>query len=252
MRTITIKTALTCLFIACFAPVASQANQAYTPSQGIFTLTVDEAERALGLALAEEGVAEMVKAQITNTRPGILYRHSQAMDVAVKSLKYDASESSFSANLFFVSGGDVLSAMPVSGRFDEMIAIPVLKHRVYNGDIIEQDDLEDIAYPISRLRKDTIVQPRSLIGKTPRRVISGNRPVRERELSSPDILEKGATVNMRYDTPYMIISTVGEALEAGAEGEHIRVRNLDSGTIVEARVNSEREVLVGRSAIRTE
>ncbi len=235
------------------APQHSQATTSQPLKEdGIFTITVEEAEEAVARALEKEGVADMISAKITNTRPGVLYRHNHALGVEVKTLKFEERDAHFSANLYYVSNGEVMSVAAVSGRYEEMIALPVARHRLHRDDEIAAGDLDEIAYPISRLRKDTIVSAKQIIGKTPLRIVSKGRPIRLSELKAPNMLQKGARVQMRFLTPFMMISTTGEAMEDGAEGDSIKVRNFESGTIIEARVHSESEVVVGNAPFRVE
>jgi len=229
--------------------------RAYTPpvtQEGIFTVTVHEAEDALARALEKEGAADIVQTHITSTRLNVLYRYGKAIGVDVKTLKFDDGERNFSANLYFTNGDDVLSVLPVSGRFEEMISLPVARERITHGETIAREDLDEILYPVDKMRKNTAVSARQIVGKSPLRSIAPGRPIRLSELQAPAVLEKGAKVQMRYRTPYLVISTLGEALEDGAQGENIRVRNYESGTIVKAEVASGSEVYVGSTPFRVE
>ncbi len=228
----------------------SQANATESSStevigEGDFQVTLQDAEKAIAHLLEEDGAADIVSATITNYRNPTLYRHKRPLSIGVKTLEFDDATGRWSANLFILEDEAVLSAMPVSGRYEEMLMVPIIKHRMHNGDIITAEDLDQIAYAADRVRKDTIIDVRKIIGKTPRRLISKNRPVRVDELQDPDVLAKGNMVHMRYHTPFMKISTIGEALEDGALGDQIRVKNHDSGTIIQARISSANEVIVG-------
>lgn len=221
------------------------AAPAKAEQDGIFTVTLNEAEQAVSRALEKDGAADFVSASITSSRLETLYRYDRALTVDVKTLKYEAKEERFSANLYFLDGEDVISVLPVSGRYQEMIPLPVTRHRMTHGETIVMEDLDEILYPAARMRKDTALSAADIVGKSPVRAISAGRPIRLSELKAPTVLQKGAKVQMRFHTPFMIISTLGEALEDGAEGERIRVRNFESGTIVQAQVTSGSEVLVG-------
>lgn len=221
------------------------STPARAEEKGIFTVTLSEAEQAVSRALEKEGAADFVSASITSSRLATLYRYNRAIAVDVKTLKYEAGDERFSANLYFLDGDDVISVLPVSGRYQEMIPLPVARHRMTHGETITMEDLDEILYPASRMRKGTALSAADIVGKSPVRIISEGRPIRLSELKAPTVLQKGAKVQMRFHTPFMIISTLGEAMEDGAEGERIRVRNFESGTIVQAQVTSGSEVLVG-------
>lgn len=236
--------------IAFWILVAGFFLLATTPARaeqdGIFTVTLSEAEQTVSRALEKEGAADYASASITSSRLATLYRYNRAIAVDVKTLKFDESKEQFSANLYFMDGEDVISVLPVSGRYEEMIPLPVARHRMTHNDTVALEDLDEVLYPAARMRKDTALSATDIVGKSPVRAISAGRPIRLSELKAPAVLQKGAKVQMRFHTPYMIISTLGEALEDGAEGERIRVRNFESGAIVQAQVASGSEVYVGK------
>lgn len=237
---------------ALFVFLSPCSSFAATQGEGIFTVTVEDAEKAVAKALEEKGAAEIVASHITSSRNGVLYRYGKALEVGVKTLKFTPDDQKFSANLYFVSDGEVMSVTPVSGRYEEMVALPVARNRLMRGNVITEDDLEEITYPISRLQSNMAQSADQIIGKTPQRAVSKGRPIRISELKAPSILQKGTKVQMRFLTPYMVISTVGEALEDGAKGESIRVKNFDSGKIVAAQIASSSEVVVSSTPFRIE
>lgn len=210
----------------------------------LFSITLDEAEASVASALIAEGIANDVQAEIISTRQPMLYQHKQPLEVRIKSLKTDVVARSWSGNLLFISKGEVISAMPVSGRYEEMERLPVLSQRIGHGEMITAEHVVLKSFPRSRVRPTMVTEEKELIGKTPRRTISVNRPIRSDELQMPDVLQKGSMVKMLYQTPYMEISTTGEALESGAIGQTVRVRNRDSGMAIYGNVVSANEVQV--------
>jgi len=56
------------------------------------------------------------------------------------------------------------------------------------------------------------------------------------EITRPSMVVKGATVQMVLDSPGIAVSAQGQAMEAGAIGERIRVLNPVSRAVVEAEV----------------
>lgn len=234
------------MLVAGGAQQAQASTSAEAAPQGIFTVSLADAEHAVARALEREGAADIVAADITSTRLGTLYRQGQAIGIDVNTLKFDDPKAgAFSANLYFMKGEDVMSVLPVSGRYEEMIPVPVVRQRLTNSETIEEADLDEVLYPASRLRKGMALSAAEVIGKSPVRIISKGRPIRLGELKAPAILQKGDKVQMRYRTKYMVISTLGEALQDGAQGENIRVRNFESGAVVQAHVASGSEVIVG-------
>lgn len=210
-----------------------------------FQLTLKEAEQAISEMLQEEGVSEHPSARIGNNRKLVLYKYTKPFSVAIKTLKYNTDDSSFSGNLYFMDGEEVLSAIPVSGTYEEMVNVPMLKRSLSKGQPIEEANITHKLMSQNRIRADTVTDEAELLGQTPRRAISQNRPIRKMELTAVSVIKKGGMVTMRYNTPFMTITTVGQALQAGGEGETIRVKNAESNITVSATVLSSGEVLVG-------
>jgi flagella basal body P-ring formation protein FlgA len=231
----------------CLAWPAAAQMSGNTP---LFSVTLDEAEASVAAALIAEGVADDVKVEIVSTRQPLLYQYKQPLEVRVKSLKTEEAGRTWSGNLLFVAKGEVVSAMPVSGRYDEVERLPVLSQRIAHGETITAEHVVMKPFPRSRIRPGMVTDEKELIGKTPRRTISVNRPIRADEVQAPDVLQKGSMVKMLYQTPYMEISTLGEALEGGAVGQSVRVRNRDSGMTIYGTVLSADEVQVSAQPAR--
>lgn len=228
-------------------PLAATAQVANAP---LFSVSLKDAEASVASALIAEGVADAVKADIISTRQPYLYQYKQPLEVQVRTLKHDPADRSWSANLLFAHEGEVVSAMPVSGRYEETVRVPVLTQRMTHGEMIAASHIEIKEFPASKIRQNVVTDPEQLVGSTPRRTISLNRPIRIDEVQQPDVVEKGSLLKMTYQTPYMEISTSGEALENGAIGQAIRIRNQDSKTVVYGTVLSADEVQVTRQPAR--
>ena len=86
-----------------------------------------------------------------------------------------------------------------------------------------------------------------MLGQSPRSIISAQRAIRANELTQPVVIKKGEAVEMSFTTKYMHIKTTGIALEDGAKGASIRVKNEKSGKAVSARVEDAGKVEVNGS-----
>ncbi len=218
------------LSIPAFADSPVAANPQY-----LFQLSYDDAEQAIGQALAQKGAGAKVAANINGHHNEALFSYSKPISVEIRGLQFERP-SRWSANLLFMADGEVVSAMPVGGRYEEMIEVPVLKREVRSGDVIGEADVEIRDFPITHTRTDTITDSAVLIGKSPVAAISPSRPVREHEIASPAIVKKNGIVSMRYTSPGMEITTTGQAMNEGARGDVISVRNTASRKIVRASV----------------
>lgn len=141
----------------------------------------------------------------------------------------------FPVHSAFADNPDIFTAGNASA---EEAQIPVLKHPVRAGETITAEDIDFKKEPARQAYGNIIIDSKDLIGKAPKRTIAQGRPIRQDEISNPAILLKGARVTMIYRSNNLEIRTLGEALDSGAKGDVIRVKNLASKTIVDGVVES--------------
>lgn len=225
-------------------PPVAEVPKATAPTYDNFRLTYEDAEEALGQALAERGAGSKISASITTRTDPYLFSYGQPISVEIRGLRFEQGTHRFTANLVSISGKDVVSAKPIAGRYDEMVEVPVLKHSMRAGDIIKDSDIELRDYPEARTHNGTITDIASLIGKSPARVISSDRPIREQELGSAAAVKKNDAVKMVYNNGAMSISTTGLAMSDGAKGAVIMVKNLASKKLVQATVQDSSTVII--------
>jgi len=93
---------------------------------------------------------------------------------------------------------------------------------------IERRDISNIADPITT--------PDEVVGQMSRRMLRPGDILRSGQLSSPVLVKRGDAVTMIARRDGIEVSTAGEALDAGARGAMVRVRNANSGQVVRMRV----------------
>jgi flagella basal body P-ring formation protein FlgA len=228
---------------AALIPAATPVAQEQAPRND-FQIMYTDAEDAVSKALIAKGVSDKVSALINGRKKAPIAAFSKPATVETRGLQYDQQTHRWSANLIFSADGDVLTAMPVSGHFEEIVEIPVLKREVRGGEIIAGTDIEIRDFPVSRTRSDTVNDLSSMIGKAPVRSIAPFRPVRENELASPAIMKKNAIVKVLYRAPGMEISISGQALTDGAKGDVIDIKNTTSKKIVRAMIEDASNVTI--------
>lgn len=236
--------ALPILVILVFLAMPVRAEE----TSGLFKLSYAEAEKAAGAALADKGVAEKVAAFINGRQSETLYSYGKPISVEVRGVQFDKTSSRWSGNLIILSGNDVVTALPASGRFDILAEIPVLKQNVKYGKVIEANDIEIRDIAVSQVRGDTVTDIASLVGKSPSYSITAGRPIRTHEVSLPPMIKKNSLVQMHYRSPGMEITTSGQAMEDGRKGEIINVKNLASKKIIQTVVEDTASVRVSSSA----
>ena len=121
--------------------------------------------------------------------------------------------------------------------------LPVPTVTIYPRDVIRDDMLEDrsIARPIGAFLESR----RALVGKAARATLLPGRPIPAGSVEDVKLVTLGAQVRIVFQQSGVSIVAFGAALQAGAAGELVRVRNADSGTVVSGVVQPDGSVRVG-------
>ncbi len=93
---------------------------------------------------------------------------------------------------------------------------------------LERRDVSNVADPITT--------PEDAVGQMSRRMLRPGDILRSGQLASPVLVKRGDAVTMVARRDGVEISMAGEALDAGAKGAAVRVRNAASGQVVRMRV----------------
>ena len=95
---------------------------------------------------------------------------------------------------------------------------------------------------VTLARRDVTMVPDSIaslpgaIGLSSRRSLRAGEVLRQGQLASPVLIKRGSAVSIVARKEQVEVSMAGEAMDPGALGEVIRVRNATSGTVIRARV----------------
>jgi flagella basal body P-ring formation protein FlgA len=93
---------------------------------------------------------------------------------------------------------------------------------------VERRDVSSIGDPISA--------PEEAVGQSSRRMLRPGDILRASQLAAPILVKRGDQVLMVARRDGIEVSTTGEALDAGARGATVRVRNAASGQVLRMRV----------------
>ena len=97
------------------------------------------------------------------------------------------------------------------------------------GTVIEAYDVSVVP---RAARRGEAVALAEVVGMEVRSTIRAGQGVRLSSLRAPVVVRRNQMIQLVYRVPAMSISAEGRALDAGGEGERVRVMNLDSRRIV--------------------
>ena len=102
------------------------------------------------------------------------------------------------------------------------------------GKVITDDDLLLERHDISTLG-DSVSDPQEVVGMSAKRTVRVGEVLRTGALAAPVLVKRGDLVNIVASRDQVTVTMSGEAMDAGAKGSQVRVRN-SSGNIIRARV----------------
>ncbi len=189
----------------------------------------------LRAALQTVGVSRDADIDLPGYAPPMLPPNA-VVSADIGELDYDPTTGRFTALLALAAPDIQPVHARLSGRVEDMLDIPVAVRRLLPGDVVGLADLK-----MSRLRADTIRadvarDPRQAVGMEVRKPVGPGAPFPLTELGRPLEVKKGEAVEVELQSPGLLISTQGVALEGGAAGDPIRVMNTSSRAVLGAKV----------------
>lgn len=204
----------------------------------------EEIKDAVLSAMRARGIDDDLDVNLANSMLQLHVPANAMATVGVEEINYDSHTNRFAALLSAPADDPNAKRIRITGHMVRMTEIPVLTRRVLKGDVISQNDIDWIEVPADRLHKDAVLNPDSLIGKTPIRGIKEGNPIRLSEIRRPLLVKKGDLVTLSLQSKGLQLTAQGKALEHGADGDSIRISNLQSSQVVDATVTGPGRVTV--------
>lgn len=126
--------------------------------------------------------------------------------------------------------------LQVRARLEEYMSLPVARHSLPRGALVNADDIVMARLNVNGLPADTTADPNRVVGfETSRQVVAGSS-FQLSDLKMPPVVTNGAKVTMVFKSGALEATAAGTALQDGALGEEIKIRNEQSKKIVRGRV----------------
>ncbi|MCS6877263.1 MAG: flagellar basal body P-ring formation chaperone FlgA [Geminicoccaceae bacterium] len=148
--------------------------------------------------------------------------------VALDGLIVDEARRRFRGELVVRIEGRVTGAVPIEGRLQALVAVPVPSRPVREGELLEPAALATAWVAEDAVRPEVLLDPASAIGREAARPLPAGRPIRESDLRAPRAVRKGEVVTLVYARGPIEIVTLGRALVDAGRGEPVRAVNLAS------------------------
>ncbi len=162
--------------------------------------------------------------------------------VDVVDLSIDAAGGAFHAALTVSVAGHETLRLPVEGRIDHLLSVPVPTRLLPAGEIVGPADLSIAEVPVSLIDDNVLEQVSDEIGLLTSRALPRGMPIRRSDLRRPDLVRRGGPVMMRLSLAGIEVEAQGQALDAGTLDDRVRVLNPVSRVLLLATVTGPNEV----------
>lgn len=209
----------------------------------------EQALEALRSGLAAAGAdTDGAEIELPGFAPPLLPAENTARPEATD-IAYDPASGRFSALLSVTGSGADTASMRVSGRLLPTTEVLVLAARLPAGTVIGANDLRLARVRTAGLPANLVRAEAQAAGMALRHALAPGQPLPLSELERPAVVTKGGLVQIALDTPGLTLSAQGQAAEAGAIGDRIRVLNVASRAVLLAEIIGPGQVRVQPGAM---
>ncbi|HZJ92003.1 MAG TPA: flagellar basal body P-ring formation chaperone FlgA [Thiopseudomonas sp.] len=132
----------------------------------------------------------------------------------------------------------------VPGHVNLYREVAVAQRSMRRNSIVQAADIQLLERDVSSLRQGYILNLENVVGQKITRPVQPNQVLSANYLKAPAAVNKGDAVVISANGTSMFVRMPGVALEEGAIGQQIRIRNTRSNRIVHARVTGPGQVEV--------
>lgn len=127
---------------------------------------------------------------------------------------------------------------------DDWKEVPVINKNIERGMLVSPDDIEMVRLNLLDQPTDVVNELSDVIGKRAKNRLSAGDTVRKNQLDIPPLIPKGKKVTMIYKQDGFTATAIGITQEDAFKHSPVKVKNISSKKIVDAKAVSEEEVEV--------
>lgn len=135
--------------------------------------------------------------------------------------------------LLQVDKGGATEKFRLRGQAQEVTETVTLVRPFNRGEIVREEDLAVERVPKRQVGAVRPVSPADFVGLAARRTLRQGQPLATADFTAPLLVNRGEIVTIVYESPGLVLTARGQALEQGAKGDTITVLNqLSKRTLV--------------------
>lgn len=209
-------------------------------------MPIREIERAVAAALERRnGLGDAADLALTFDRDvrSIQLDAASTGDPVAVAVRYDNRSQRFDVTLEIAGTTGAPARMRLTGTAVETVAASIPLRNIDRGETLKASDVTTERRPKAEAGGDLVGSDRA-VGMQARKPLRANQPIRNADLAKPDMVQRDQTVTLIYNMPGMYLTVRGKAVDGGAEGDTVRVTNLQSKRTVQGTVMAPGQVAV--------
>ncbi len=133
----------------------------------------------------------------------------------------------------------------ISGSYHLFLDVPVAARSIKPGEIIDFADIKFIKSNLEQLKKNIFTSESDLVGKQAKKYIQLGAAFTIRDISKPVVIKVNDPVNIIYNSGLISLRISGIALNSGAVGDVIKVKNSTSGIVLLGAIVNKNTIQIG-------
>lgn len=158
----------------------------YRPGQTISETEILDTVRA---TLSIHGMPSNYGLDVASPLGNVTIAAEAAPEIGVREAFFDATSRTFSAVVEIPKGSPNAQFFPLRGTAYPTISVPVVDRNVSKNTLITDAMVQWIDFPADALRRDTVMDDRLLVGKSPRSYVRAGQPIRDGELEQVSLID---------------------------------------------------------------
>ncbi|MGC2855656.1 flagellar basal body P-ring formation chaperone FlgA [Novispirillum sp. DQ9] len=213
-------------------------------SRAADTVGGDQILVALRGALAEQGLSPLAELELSSALRPAVVPAGTLNPVSILEPVYDARSGRFSAVVEMPSGDGRTTRQRVAGMAYDTIEVPVAVRPLSRDGVITDADIDWVKMRADRVQAGVATDAAQVVGMATKRAVRAGDTLRLRDLARPVLVGRNDLVTMILRSDFMTLTARGRALEDGAMGDTVRIRNERSNKTVLGRVVDSRTVVI--------
>jgi flagella basal body P-ring formation protein FlgA len=226
-------------------------------ARGLSEVAVTHASRTVSSSAIEQRIAAALAARYAIGRPESL---KVTFDQAVRPIELpltSAAEPTLTRATYDKAGGrfdvtfelaNVRGQWRYTGTAVETVEAAIATRALARGDLVKQGDILIERRPKSEFASEPPASAADIVGLAARTNIRAGQGLRNSELMKPEVVKKSEMVLLRYEVPGIVLTTRGQALESGSEGDLVNILNISSKRTIQGIVTGPGRVSIPSSS----